>query len=72
MFRRILLCSTCRKFLGSFTDQPSKNLLTCVSGTSSFVDESVMTCLPLGIQKLTACCDDDDDNDNDDNTNNIH
>lgn len=31
-----------------------------------------MTCLPLGIQKLTACCDDDDDNDNDGNTNNIH
>lgn len=32
-----------------------------------------MTCLPLGIQKLTACCDgDDDDNDSDGNTNNIH
>lgn len=29
-----------------------------------------MTCLPLGIQKLTVCCDDDDDNDG--NTNNIH
>lgn len=32
-----------------------------------------MTFLPLGIQKLTACCDDDDDdNDNDGNTNNIY
>lgn len=31
-----------------------------------------MTSLPLGIRKLTACCDDDDDNDNDGNTNNIY